>query len=167
MNWILNNDISGTNYLFSASPTNGIVYREDTGTSDDTTDNLSGISAAINAYADSAWYDFGDNSRRKELLRAYIDATDSGDWNLVFSIYRDFVTGGNSYNVNLGSNTLTWAEVQYGITAWQTAVDKNVTELVFNYPNFAKFFKFRWANANAAEYFSVYPCTMYYKWENR
>jgi hypothetical protein len=124
--------------------------------------------AAINAYGDTGWLDFGDNSRKKELLRTYIDATESGDWDLVFSLYFDFQLYGSSpYTINLGSSSMLWSEVVYGLTAWQSAVDKSITELNINYPGAAKHFKFRWSNSNASETFEVFPASIYYKLESR
>ena len=166
-NFLVNNDVSGTNYLFSASPTNGFVYREDTGTSDDTTDNIFGGTSAIDSYCETGWIDFGDISRKKELLRLYIDATSSGEWNLALKIYFDFSYGYNQYDIDLGTNVLAWSEVVYLVTQWQQSVTKLVTEVPVNFPSIAKHFKFRWGNSNINEYFSVYPMSAFYKLENR
>jgi hypothetical protein len=166
-NYLANVEVSGVNYLFSASPTNGFVYREDTGTADDTTDHIFGNTAAIDAFCESAWIDFGDISKKKELLRLYIDATSSGNWNLAMKIYFDFASGYNEYNVDLGAGVLTWSDVIYLVTPWQTSVNKSITEVPINYPSIARHFKFRWGNANVNEYFTVYPMNAYFKVENR
>ena len=110
----------------------------------------------------------GDQSKQKEILRGYIDVTESGDWNLTLRLYTDFSTYGySSFNQNLGSGTLLWSEIVYLTTPWQTAVDKAIHELVFPYPAIGTHFKFSWRNANAGEPFTVYPMQTYFKREAR
>ena len=167
-NDLLSQVVSGTDYLFSASPTGGFVYHEDNGNSDDTTDNIYGGTAAIAAYSESAWIFMGDRTKRKEILRGYLDITNSGSWNMKLRVYKDFLTYGyNDFNISLSSATLTWAEIVYLSTPWQSSVDKSIDELSFPYPSTATHFKFRFINENANEPFTVYPMSIYYKKEAR
>jgi len=164
-NFLLNWDSSGVVYLMSGSPTNGFVYREETDDSDDIADNTFGLtSTAIDSYVFSRWFNFGDSSRKKELLRAYLELDRPGNWNLILRLYTDFQTYGyNTYNISLRSNTNTWAEITYLVTPWQQSISKAVTELKFDYPTFARYFRFRWSNSTADEYFTVYPMICYLK----
>lgn len=168
VNCLLSYEDGDTIELYGGSTKNGMVITENSGTSDDITDNTYNTTAAITAYGETGWLDFGDNSRSKELLRLYVDATESGNWDLTFKLYKDFQTyGSDDYLVNLGSSAMLWSDVIYMITPWQTAVDKNVSELIIRYPALAKFFKFRWSNANSGQPFEVFPSNFYYKVENR
>lgn len=164
LNWF----VSGQGYMFSGSATNGFVNREDNGNADDTTDTILGNTAAIDAYVDSKWFALGGGHSLVELIEDWEEVTDSGDWNLDLRIYRDFQSQGSDlYKINLASNTLTWADVIYGVTPWQTATDKSLNPIRFKYPTFCRYFRKRYANNNQGQPFSVYPSRLVYKVEQR
>ena len=165
---LTNFDVSGVNYLLAGSPTNGFVNVEAQTDSDNTTDNIFGATAAINSYVDTQWFNMGDLTAKKELLRAYLDLTESGSWNLDLYFYKDFQTyGADKYQISLGSTELTWAEIVYLQTVWQSKTDKAIEEVLFRFPAYATHSRFRWANSSAAQPFTVYPMTIEYRKENR
>lgn len=160
--------VSGQGYPFYGSATNGFVYRDDTGNSDSTTDNILGNGAAISAYVDSKWFSPGNGIHLIEGIEDWIEVTDKGSWNLVAGYYKDWnSTGSDDYNINLSSSTLTWADVVYLVTPWQTATDKHIEQLRLRYPFFVRYFKKRYKNANSGEPFAVYPSRFVYKLEQR
>ena len=165
-NFLSTVDISGTDYLFSGSPTTGYVYREDNGETDDTTDNIFGNAAAIDAYVTTKFYDFGVPAYNKELLRAYVNINAVGAWGINLDVYKDFQTYGyDRYPISVDTNALTWAEVVFGVTPWQTAVGKTIAEVTFRYPQTARYFQFKWSNATASQYFTVFPMNLFFKQE--
>jgi len=167
-NFLKSVTISGAPYLFSGSPTSGYVYREENGTSDDTTDNIFGNAAAIDAYITTKNFDLGDPTVQKELLRGNINVNAVGAWNINLDLYRDFQTYGYTrHPINIDTETSLWSQVVFGVTPWQTATGKNIDEVLFAWPSMAYYFKFRWANANADEYFTVFPMNIYFKREGR
>jgi hypothetical protein len=166
MNVLAEVEISGESYLLSGSPTAGFVYQEDNGTSNDTTDNIYGDTAAIESYVKTKWFDFGRIDVKKELLYGFINAKALGDWNLNFDLFTDFqMYGHKRFPVNINNEISTWADVVFLQTPWQTASEQKVTEFKMPYPTFGKYFAFRWCNALEDEYFTVFPTTIKYKEE--
>jgi hypothetical protein len=167
MNAIKTVTVAGEDYLMSGSPTSGYVYKEFNGTSDDTTDNIYADTALISAYVKSKAYDFG-SPYLKEIVRSYVRANALGAWSLNFTIFKDFETyGSDDYPITLSNEVLTWADVVFLVTPWQTAKSQNYDEVVFNYPSKANHFQFGWANSNATEYFTVFNQRLVFKEEAR
>lgn len=152
-------EIAGQEYLYSGSATQGFVYMEDNGTSDN--------GDAIDAYVTSKYFDFGRTDINKEVLRVYLQVMALGDWNIQWSIFKDFDTYGvQNFYVNLDKDASMWSEVVFLQTPWQTAKDQIISEFSVPYPTFGRFFKFRWRNAKLNEYFTVFPTSLVYKEES-
>jgi hypothetical protein len=160
--------ILGDDYLFGGSSTSGYIYQEFNGITDDTTDNLMGNTAAIDAYITTKDFDFGRIDVNKELLRAYSNLSSLGAWDLNLDLYTDFSSYGYTrYLIDMEVSTLTWATVVFLVTPWQSAVEQKVNEIRFLYPSIAKFFRFKLSNSGESQYFSAFPMTVYYKDESR
>ncbi len=160
--------ISGTPHLFSGSSTSGFIYEEENGTTDETTDNIFGNTAAIDARVASKNFDLGRPDIQKELLRAHTNLTALGSFNVNLEYILDFPSVGfTTKEINISKDTSLWSEVIFLQTPWQTASDKKLNEILFGWPTIAMYYKFRFANANASEPFTVFPMTIIYKEEAR
>jgi hypothetical protein len=108
---VKNDSTSAEELLFCT--TNGFVWHADDGT---TSDN----GAAFVAEAATRWEDFGVPSEKKNFRDLYLEARQTGNFNLNIDVYFDYSTTADATltQVLAGSNQALWGTAVWGTDLW-------------------------------------------------
>ena len=145
------NDGDDVEQLYTGSATTQVVYKQDSGTSDD--------GKAIDAFYTTKWFRFPEIIQSDKVLRLIrVFAEDSGDWNLTVEAKQDFAASTFSDILNLDAGGAKWGTGIWGTSTWGGT---SVIVGRFNVELRKNFFQLKFSNDQVSEPFKILGFSLY------